>query len=142
MQDEATPVDRFSWRIRVWGHVRESVEWSLDTLEALPPFESRFDDNLWQGLATRELLARVIPLPDVTYVMAHGDGDYRAGFSLATFAGPHAILAWSRNRQRLDAEHGGPLRLVVPGDDACKSVKWINGLEFLNKPWPDSLSME
>jgi DMSO/TMAO reductase YedYZ molybdopterin-dependent catalytic subunit len=31
------------------------------------------------------------------------------------------------------AEHGGPLRLVVPHLYAWKSAKWLNGLEFLDQ---------
>jgi DMSO/TMAO reductase YedYZ molybdopterin-dependent catalytic subunit len=31
----------------------------------------------------------------------------------------------------LPAEHGGPLRLVVPMLYAWKSAKWVRGLEFL-----------
>jgi DMSO/TMAO reductase YedYZ molybdopterin-dependent catalytic subunit len=142
-----------SWSLRVWGQVRESVEWSRDEVLALPQIEARIglkcsskdlvlEESLWRGLGTRELLARVIPLPDVTYVMAHGPGDFRAGFSLATFARPNAILAWSRNQEPLSPKHGGPLRLVVPSSDLCKSVKAIEGLEFLNKPWPDMLDMK
>lgn len=145
--------DPSSWSLRVWGQVRESVEWSWDEIQALPQIESRIDEacsnkqfgleeSLWRGLGTREILARVLPLPDVTYVMAHGRSDYRAGFSLAAFARPKAILAWSRNQEPLGLEHGGPLRLLVPSTEFCESVNEIEGLEFLNKPWPASLELK
>ena len=83
-----------------------------------------------------------VAVPDVTFVMAHGRGEFREGFSLTTFAGPNAILAWSRDQELLSPEHGGPLRLVVPSNDICKSVESVNGLEFLNKPWPGTLDMK
>jgi len=34
------------------------------------------------------------------------------------------------------AEHGYPLRLVVPNLYAYKSVKWVRGIEFLDRESP------
>ena len=41
------------------------------------------------------------------------------------------MFAWQRNGEDLTAEHGWPLRLVVPKRYAWKSVKWVSGLELL-----------
>ena len=150
---DAPTADAADWNLRVWGQVRESMAWSLDDLRGLPQISSAsgatcprkgftLDGKRWEGVSSREVIARVAPLPDVTFVMAHGHGEFRAGFSLATFVGPDVLLAWSCDDEPLTREHGGPLRLIVPGVDLCKSVKWVEGLEFLNKPWPDSLDAE
>jgi DMSO/TMAO reductase YedYZ molybdopterin-dependent catalytic subunit len=150
---DAPERDASAWTLRAWGQVRQPAEWSLDDLRGLPGTQSVsgnecprkglvLEDRRWEGVSAREILGRVLPLPDVTFVMAHGHGGYRVGFSLAAFAGPDVLLAWRCDGDALSREHGGPLRLIVPAQDLCRSVKWVEGLEFLNKPWPDSLDEE
>lgn len=39
--------------------------------------------------------------------------------------GPDVLLAWAMNGQPLPAEHGFPVRLVVPGWYGMASVKWL-----------------
>jgi DMSO/TMAO reductase YedYZ molybdopterin-dependent catalytic subunit len=41
-----------------------------------------------------------------------------------------ALLATHLGGQDLPIEHGGPVRLVVPGADCFTSVKWLDHLEF------------
>lgn len=38
------------------------------------------------------------------------------------------LLAWEMNGQPLPADHGAPLRVVVPGVAGCRSVKWVSAL--------------
>lgn len=47
----------------------------------------------------------------------------------------HAILAWEMAGEPLTPEHGAPLRLVVPGQYAMKSVKWLARIEALAEPF-------
>ncbi len=146
--DAPRPTEGFL--LRAWGQVTHTLEWNLPAFRRLPAHSCAVDaycskhgwhrkGEQWTGLSSRELIARVRPLPDATWVMAHGAGGFRAGMSLATFAGPDVLLAWSHDGAELDDERGGPIRLVVSGQDCCKSVKGIEGIEFLNKNWPDSM---
>jgi DMSO/TMAO reductase YedYZ molybdopterin-dependent catalytic subunit len=41
------------------------------------------------------------------------------------------LFALKHNGEPLPAEHGFPVRLVVPHLYAWKSVKWVRGIEFL-----------
>jgi DMSO/TMAO reductase YedYZ molybdopterin-dependent catalytic subunit len=43
---------------------------------------------------------------------------------------PEVILAYELHDKPLPAEHGGPLRLVVPKKYAYKSAKWVRRLRF------------
>jgi DMSO/TMAO reductase YedYZ molybdopterin-dependent catalytic subunit len=40
------------------------------------------------------------------------------------------MVAWAHGGEPLEAQHGFPLRLVVPKRYAWKSAKWLRGLEF------------
>ena len=44
---------------------------------------------------------------------------------------PGAILAHAWNGQDLTAEHGGPVRLIVPHLYLWKSAKWLQRIEFV-----------
>ena len=46
------------------------------------------------------------------------------------------LLAYRHDDAPLPAEHGGPVRLVVPKLYGWKSAKWIKGLEFLSENSP------
>ncbi len=42
------------------------------------------------------------------------------------------ILAYERNGEPLTAEHGFPVRLIVPGWYGCNSVKWVNRMHVMD----------
>ena len=46
------------------------------------------------------------------------------------------LLVVKHNNESISADHGGPVRLVVPRLYFWKSAKWINGIEFsaVDKP--------
>lgn len=92
---------------------------------------SKFD-NLWEGVAFREILKRANPQPQARYVTVHAEQAYTANVPLADLEEPNVLFAWKHNRENLAPEHGWPLRLVVPKLYAWKSVKWVRGLEFLD----------
>ncbi len=45
-----------------------------------------------------------------------------------------ALLALYQNGERLRAENGYPLRLVLPGWEGVRQVKWLHRLEFTDQP--------
>lgn len=50
---------------------------------------------------------------------------YEKDLPLAKALQPEVLLAWEMNGAPLDREHGGPVRLVVPGWFGTNSVKWV-----------------
>ncbi len=45
------------------------------------------------------------------------------------------LLVWAMNGEPLRANHGAPLRLVVPGWYAVASVKWLTAISLLAEPF-------
>ncbi len=45
------------------------------------------------------------------------------------------LLAYAMNGEPLPIEHGFPLRLIVPGWYAVASVKWLNEIELIDRPF-------
>jgi len=63
--------------------------------------------------------------------LAAWDG-FTANLALSDFDRPENLFATLHDGEPLSAEHGWPLRLVVPHLYFWKSVKWVRGLEFLD----------
>jgi DMSO/TMAO reductase YedYZ molybdopterin-dependent catalytic subunit len=63
------------------------------------------------------------------------EGRVNYQFSLTTDLWDRALLATHLNDQPLPFEHGGPVRLVVPGQYAMKSVKWLRAIDAVDEPF-------
>ena len=61
--------------------------------------------------------------------------DYARSLSLADAAGDDVLLAYEVNGQPLPAQHGYPLRLVVPGWYGMTNVKWLASIRVVDEPF-------
>ncbi len=133
-------IGRESWRLRVFGLVRTTLDWDWAAFSAQPQAQfisdihcvttwSRYD-NRWDGVATHEVLAAAEPLEGARFVVLHSSDGYTTNLTLDDFAAPDALLAHAWEGNPLSAEHGGPVRLVVPHLYFWKSAKWLRGIEF------------
>ena len=96
---------------------------------------SRFDVG-WEGVPFSEVAKLAHPKPEAQYVMVLAEYDYTANVPLADLMRPTTVFALKHNGEPLPADHGYPLRLVVPHLYAWKSVKWVRGLEFMQRDAP------
>jgi DMSO/TMAO reductase YedYZ molybdopterin-dependent catalytic subunit len=137
------PTPRFNprqWDFRIFGMVEEQLRFSYEEFRALPLSRQRSDfhcvttwsklDNLWEGVRTVDLMARVRLKPEAHYVIVHCDGDYTTNLPLEEFVDQDVMLAWRHDGRDLEPDHGWPLRLVVPKLYGWKSAKWVRAIEF------------
>jgi DMSO/TMAO reductase YedYZ molybdopterin-dependent catalytic subunit len=68
--------------------------------------------------------------------MQHSYGGYTTNLPLEDLLRDNVLLAYRYNDEPLGAEHGGPMRLVVPHRYFWKSAKWLNGIELLRNDRP------
>ncbi len=139
-------IDPAEWRLALFGAVAEPRELTWDELSALPTVEVYADvhcvtswsklGNTFTGVAPSSLQEVVDIGPEARYVMIHSADDYTANLALEDFFQPDAILAFGVDGEPLDAEHGGPVRVVVPRLYYWKSAKWVIGLEFMTTDRP------
>jgi DMSO/TMAO reductase YedYZ molybdopterin-dependent catalytic subunit len=135
-------VDLGRWTFRCFGLVEREVTWTWAELLALPRVRIVSDvhcvtrwsklDSAWEGVHIREILGRLRLRPQARYVMVHADPDYTTNLALEDLAQDDVLLALRHDGRDLEADHGGPCRLVVPRLYFWKSAKWIRGLEFLD----------
>jgi DMSO/TMAO reductase YedYZ molybdopterin-dependent catalytic subunit len=129
-----------NWEFRVWGLATEATfTWS--DFMALPKHQFTIDfhcvtrwsrlDAQWGGIKVLDFMQAIEVDPAAVHVMEHCYGGYTTNISMDDFLREENFFAFELFGEPLPAEHGGPLRLVVPHLYAWKSAKWINGLEFL-----------
>jgi DMSO/TMAO reductase YedYZ molybdopterin-dependent catalytic subunit len=136
-------VDLKAWKLRIFGLVRQPVEWDWSEFQDLPKVHVFSDfhcvtrwsrlGNIWEGVSTRELIARAGGvLAEAGYVLAHGyDRGFTTNLPLADFLAEDALVAFRHDGDPLTLAHGGPARLIVPHLYAWKSAKWLSGIEVL-----------
>jgi DMSO/TMAO reductase YedYZ molybdopterin-dependent catalytic subunit len=154
---ETPQISPDQWQLRITG-LAQPKTFSWADLMALPQVEFEIDfhcvtrwsklDMPWQGVSVMDLMAEVVLTvgddsgaglgrrPEATAVMQHCYGGYSTNLLLEDFLRPGNFLAHSVYGEPLTAEHGGPLRLVVPHLYAWKSGKWLHELEFLAQDEP------
>lgn len=145
-QGIVAPFDPAVWDFRVWGLVETSGAWSWADFQTLPTMRTGGDlhcvtrwsslDHVWQGVAPRMIVELAGILPAARFVVLHGEGGYTANLPLEALLADDVVLATHHDGLPLTPEHGAPLRAVIPGRYAWKSVKWLRGLEFLSDDRP------
>lgn len=139
-------VDLAAWRFDVYGAVEQPLSLSWADLQALPRQQTVCDihcvtrwsryDNAFEGVPVREILARARPRASAGFVLVHAENGFTTNLPLADLDRPANLLATTHDGEPLPAEHGGPVRLLVPHLYFWKSAKWVRGFELLEEDYP------
>ena len=137
-----TPLSKWSFSIE--GEVDTPKRWTWEEFRALPSETVTKDihcvtkwskfDTVWEGVSLDTLLEGVETAAD--YVMAFSDGGYTTNLPLEDLMNNRAWVAFNYNGEPLEAEHGGPARLLVPHLYFWKSAKWVRGLRLMKDDDP------
>jgi len=128
------------WDLKIFGLVDREITLNLDDLRALPSVSLAFDihcvtkwskfDTTWTGVRVRDLFALAGVRADATHVMEHAEFGYTTNVPLADITTDEALIAYAFDGEEITAEHGGPVRVVIPHLYFWKSAKWVRGLEL------------
>jgi DMSO/TMAO reductase YedYZ molybdopterin-dependent catalytic subunit len=137
-----TPLSQ--WSFTIDGAVQESASWSWEEFTALPADEVTVDihcvtkwsklDTTWRGVPVDSLLENVTT--DAGYLTAWSDGGYTTNLKLDDVTDGKAWVAYEYGGEPLEAEHGGPARLLVPHLYFWKSAKWVRGITLTEDDEP------
>lgn len=139
-------VDLATWSLQVDGRVEQPLRWTWDAFKSLPRVQvfsdihcvtrwSRYD-NLWEGVAIREVLRLARPTAAATHVVVHAEQGFTTNLPLKELDQDDVLLADTHDGQPLTPEHGWPLRLVVPRRYFWKSAKWVTRIELVDRDAP------
>jgi len=153
-------IDAEAWSLTVDGMAATPLRLSYSDLLLLPSFRRPLTfecaGNLsggigvgnaaWSGLSLADLLKRAGIQAGVTTIVFHGadsgDGEgvpanthFARAIPLDKAMDPSTLLAYEMNGSPLPADHGFPLRALVPGWYGMDSVKWLTHIELTNQPF-------
>jgi len=130
--------DLDAWTFTIEGAVDGARRWTWAEFQALPAETVTVDihcvtkwsklDTVWTGVSVDTLLDGIDT--EAEFVSAFSDGGYTTNLPLEDVTGGKAWVAFGYDGERLDPEHGGPARLLVPHLYFWKSAKWVRGLEL------------
>jgi DMSO/TMAO reductase YedYZ molybdopterin-dependent catalytic subunit len=105
----------------------------------------------WDGVRLTTIIERARPSRDGGYVLVSGVDDPGPSttsvpgcswiFPRAELERTRAFLAVGINGVDLPADHGAPVRLVVPGWYGCAGVKWVNRITVIGSEAPPTPQM-
>ena len=106
----------------------------------------------WEGIPLASVVASLKPAKDATAVLVSGfDHIGQVSqrsivgaswvFPLASLEKLGAFLAVRMNGEAVPADHGKPVRLVVPGWYGCTWIKWVNEIRLVGPDEPATTQM-
>lgn len=144
-------VPKDSWSLRIHGMVANELELDFADLLAREQVERYITlscvsnevggglvgNALWQGVLLKPLLEEAGLDPEATQVVSRSIDGWNCGSpTSAIMDGRDAMLAIAMNGEPLPAEHGYPVRLVVPGlYGYVSATKWVTEIELTR--WED-----
>ena len=137
-------VDTDDWSFTITTETDDRFTWSWDEMLALPVEDVTVDihcvtrwsklQTRWRGVPVDAFFEDVESTAD--YVMAHSFGGYTTNLPLEDLLDGKAWVAFEHDDGPLPAEHGGPVRLLVPHLYFWKSAKWLSGFTMMTSDEP------
>ncbi len=122
--------DAGKWDFKISGLVEEPVRLTWEEFRALPQTEVTSDR--WKGVLFADVMKLVKPKPAAQFALVLAEEGYTANIPLDDLLRPNVLFAFEHDGEPLTADHGGPMRLIVPHLYGWKSVKWVRGFMLLD----------
>ena len=131
-----------TWAFEVSGEVENPFKLDWNQFMQLPKTVSvsEFDcvtgwtrlDNRWEGVRFGDIAKLARPTAKAKYatIACYGTPLYTTSLPLDYLMHDDVLFAYGLDGKPLAPEHGGPLRLVVPGKYGYKSAKWVSQVRF------------
>lgn len=139
-------IDAQAWHLIIDGYVQQPLTLNYSTLQKLSsttiesvlscsghnPTTPLIGSGVWRGVSLAVLLSHVTPQPRATFVSFQAADGYTTSLPITALDG--ALLAHTLDGAPLPAEHGAPLRLILPARSGYKQPKWITHITLTDQP--------
>ena len=140
-------VDPATYRLTVRGAVTKELSLSLTDLAALPQTSMtkdfqcvtgwRVDSVPWTGVLLSDILAAAgADTTSEALTFTSFDGAYTESLTMKQGMRPDVLVATTMFGLPITEEHGAPVRLYAAPMYGYKSLKWLSGIEVVNKVVP------
>jgi DMSO/TMAO reductase YedYZ molybdopterin-dependent catalytic subunit len=135
-----------TWRLTVKGLVAKPLEIkypelrnmsSIEEFATLECVSNKLDGDListavWKGVRLKDILEKAQVMRRAKYIVFRCYDGYDVGIPLERGLSEGTILAYDMNGASLTAEHGYPVRAIVPGLYGMMNPKWITEIELVD----------
>jgi len=138
--DETPDIELSDWSLELLGARGGRRALSLDDIQQLPRVEQVTELKCiegwstvvhWTGARLADFMDRYPPEREVPYVRMDAENDdYYVGLDMESCRHPQTLLAYEMGGKPLTAEHGAPLRLVIPVKYGIKNIKLITRIAY------------
>lgn len=111
----------------------DGLAWGLGGASPVRVRGVRLSDLL--GELQPGVIELVVTGADKGQVQPEGEVNYQFSVPTGRVADGSALLVTEWGGARLGLEHGGPIRFMLPGDYAMRSVKWVIRIEGVTRPF-------
>jgi len=108
-----------------------SVYATLETISN-PPGGRLIGNAVWTGVPLHFIFQAVGPTPETQEVVFRCADGYSTSITVEEALEEGVMLALKMNGEKLEGEHGYPVRVVVPDKYGMKWAKWITEIEFVD----------
>lgn len=139
-------IDLERWRFKAFGLVQNPLDLTYEEMTSLPGVKTVSDIHCvtrwsktktrWEGIPAKTILDMARPKAMAFYVLVHAENGFTANLPLEVLYEKESIFAIKYEDKPLTAEHGWPMRLVVPRLYFWKSAKWVTGIELIEHDTP------
>jgi DMSO/TMAO reductase YedYZ molybdopterin-dependent catalytic subunit len=135
-----------AWKLNVKGLVAKPTQLSYTELRNMSSIEefatlecvsNKLDGDListavWKGVRLKDILEKAQISLRAKYIVFRCYDGYDVGIPIERGLSEGTILAYDMNGASLTAEHGYPVRAIVPGLYGMMNPKWITEIELVD----------
>src|SRR5918995_1435273 len=140
-------VDANSWRLVVKGLVNTPLTITYEQLRSMASIpqiatlecvsnkiaNDFIGTAIWNGIKLKSVLDQAGLKPNAKYIVFRCADGYDVGIPLERGLQEGSILAYGMNGETLNANHGFPVRAIIPGLYGMMNPKWITEIEVIDR---------
>ncbi len=129
-----------SWSLRVHGEVENELNLNYEQLLSLKRTIQTCDihcvttwskfDVAWEGVKFKDLMEVAKPTSKAHFAIFECEQGFTTSLPLEPLYDDDVMVAFRAQGADLPAEHGGPVRMLVPKRYFYKSAKWLRGIRL------------
>ena len=141
-----TELTRENWSLSLHGEVEAPRTLGFADLLRLPQIDVTCDIHCvtswsklgmhWRGVPFTAIVDLVRPRPATRFVVMECEQGFTTSLPIEPLQDTDVLVAHTVEGAPLPAEHGGPVRMLVPKRYFYKSAKWLRGLKFVSVDEP------
>lgn len=137
---------REQWKLTIHGEVETPLELSYQELLNLKHTIQRNNIHCvtswtklgmeWEGIKFKDIMALAKPRQNARYAIFECEQGFTTNLPLEVVMDDDVLVAFKVAGRDLEAQHGGPVRMLVPKRYFYKSAKWLRGIKLTEEDEP------